>query len=84
MIVAAALTGGTLIGFIIGLVGAWRGRVIAAVVVTRARTVVVWVVSVTHLHLIEPHRGHHTPRYQRYQRLRAALADTQQWPAVTP
>lgn len=81
MIVAAALTGGTLIGLIIGLVGAWRGRVIAAAVITRTRTVVVWAASGTHLHLLEPHRGHHTPRYQR---LHAALADTQQWPAVTP
>ena len=81
MIVLEALTGGTLIGLIIGLVGAWRGRIVAAVIVTRTGAVVVWLGDRTGLPLLKQHKGHHTPRYQR---LHAALADTQQWPAVTP
>lgn len=80
MITIFYITGGTLIGFVIGLVGTLRGRVIATVVITRTRRVAVRALAATHLQLLEPHSGHHTARYVRTY---TALADTQQWPVVS-
>ncbi|MGI8333426.1 hypothetical protein ACRYCC_26035 [Actinomadura scrupuli] len=59
------LVNGTVVGLVIGIVGAWRGRVVAAVVYDVAHRTVVIAVAVgkrVAVAFARP-RGHHTERW---------------------